>query len=324
MVRLKKALYILCIMMAICVCFIIYGLYISKYGLEVTHYTIHSDRITEPFRVAHLTDLHDSEFGMDNCKLISKVKEEKPDIILITGDLVNNKSGEDISVATTLISGLADVAPVYFSYGNQEKALENDYSVDIRKLFAEAGAEVLEREYKDIDIKGQKVRIGGIYGYCETERISQEVFLEEESEYLKKFQNTDNYKILLCHMPLCWVSSNSLYDWKVDCVLAGHVHGGQVRIPFVGGLWAPDQGWFPGEMCGLYTTSEEQYNSYKEKVLSWRNDPVYRFDYYEEHWLKQDYQENTLVLSRGLGNTDSIPRFNNIPEVVVVDYFAKN
>lgn len=304
------------------VCTIGFEIFISKYALTTTHYTIHSDRIDHPFRVIQLTDLHDSEFGKKNKRLISRVRRENPDIILITGDLVNNKKGEDTSIATTLISELKDIAPVYFSYGNQEVDLEENNHVNIRKLFMEAGAVVMDKDYQDITVKGQKIRLGGIYGYCIPACYASEIHEEDNSAFLKEFQNTELYTILMCHMPLCWIKFQSLYDWTVDCVLAGHTHGGQVRIPFVGGLWAPDQGWFPGEMCGVYTTEKEKWNNYMKDAERWTENENLDGSYYRDYLLKTEYKPSNLVLSRGLGNTDKIPRFNNIPEIVVVDFLS--
>ena len=320
---LKKIITVMLILVIFCVCFIGIELFVSKYSLTTTHYTISSNRIDHPFRVVQLTDLHDSEFGKDNSKLISRVRREDPDIILITGDLVNNKKGEDTSIATTLISGLVGIAPVYFSYGNQEIDLEENNQVDIRKLFTEVGAVVMDKDYQDIAVNGQKIRLGGTYGYCIPARYAKEIHEEDNSAYLKEFQDTERYTILLCHMPLCWIKSGSLYDWTVDCVFAGHTHGGQVRIPFVGGLWAPDQGWFPGEMCGVYTTEKEKWDNYLKDAEECIENEYFDGNYYKNYLLKTEYKPASLVLSRGLGNTDKIPRFNNIPEIVVVDFLSK-
>lgn len=304
-------------------CFIGYELFISKYGLEVTRYSIQSDRIDNSFRILQITDLHDAVFGKNNVKLVSKIKEEKADIILITGDLINNKFGEDTSIATDLIKNLSGIAPVYFSYGNQEKDLEKSYGTDITRLFTEAGATVLERDYQEITVNGQQIRLGGIYGYCLPDRYSQENNWEEDSSYLKEFQDTDLYTILMCHLPLCWLIDNSLYDWDVDCVFSGHDHGGQVRIPFVGGLWAPDQGLFPGKECGIFTTEKEKWEDYKEEVSGWLEKDSFDVSYYRDIFLNSEYKPSNLILSRGLGNTDYVPRFNNVPEIVVVDFLPE-
>lgn len=258
-------------------------LYISRACLSVTHYEITSDKIGSALRIVQLTDLHNSEFGPANEELIVQVSEQKPDFIVLTGDLLNSHES-DVTIAENMIRRLSEIAPVYASYGNHEKEYEENYAVDLTSVFEEAGAHVLEYTYEDIEVKGQKLRLGGLYGYCVP--ISTNESRKNEVTYLQDLVAEDVYTILLSHMPCCWILNDGISEWDVDCVFAGHDHGGQIRIPFVGGLYAPDQGWFPGRDCGLY------YSDDKEEVM---------------------------VLSRGLGSAGKIPRMNNIPEIVVVD-----
>ena len=233
----------------------------SSHTLTTTYYTLSSSTISF-LRIVQLTDLHNSEFGEGNARLVSAVRTQSPDLILLTGDLLNSNE-QRTDIATDLIAKLCDIAPVYFSNGNHEIEYEERYGVDIDELYREAGAVVLEKEYQDIT---------------------------EETAFLEEFQDTNLPKILMCHMPVCWMINGSLDDWDVDYVFAGHVHGGEVILPFIGGLYGPDLGWFPGKLEGLYSS---------------------------------ETGGKTLVLSRGLGTNESIPRFNNIPEVMVVDIQGK-
>lgn len=261
----------------------------SAHALTTTHYTLSSTTISS-LRIVQLTDLHNSEFGEDNARLVSTVRDQSPDLILLTGDLLNSDE-QRTDIATDLIAQLCDIAPVYFSNGNHELEYEERYGVDIDELYREAGAVVLEKEYQDITVKNQKIRLGGIYGYCLPGKYLETGEADpEETEFLEAFQDTDLPKILMCHMPVCWMINGSLDDWDVDYVFAGHLHGGEVILPFVGGLYGPDLGWFPGKLEGLYSSENG---------------------------------ENTLILSRGLGTNEIIPRFNNIPEVMVVDIQGK-
>lgn len=315
--RRKKIRKILGVLFVLLLCFSGFELWISKYGLVTTEYTIQTDEIAEPFRIVQLTDLHNSVFGENNSRLVEAVRVEEPDLILFTGDLVNSKSGPDTDIATELISSLCEIAPVYVSYGNQEKELEESYDIDLTAIYTEAGAIVLEKEYLDTEIKGTPVRIGGIYGYCQCRKYGMGDKWIGETSFLEEFEDTDRYTILMCHMPVSWVRSISLYDWNIDVVFSGHAHGGQVRIPFIGGLWAPDQGWFPGRECGIYETNEEEWQAFRVDMKEWADSKGYDIPSYADDAV---YEPSYLVLSRGLGNTDKLPRFNNVPEVVSVDF----
>ena len=261
----------------------------SSHTLTTTHYILSSSTISS-LRIVQLTDLHNSEFGEDNARLVSAVRDQSPDLILLTGDLLNSDE-QRTDIATNLIAKLCDIAPVYFSNGNHEIEYEERYGVDIDELYREAGAVVLEKEYQDITVKNQKIRLGGIYGYCLPGKYLETGEADpEETAFLEAFQDTDLPKILMCHMPVCWMINGSLDDWDVDYVFAGHVHGGEVILPFVGGLYGPDLGWFPGKLQGLYSSENG---------------------------------EKTLILSRGLGTSEIVPRINNIPEIVVIDIRGK-
>lgn len=153
------------------------SLYQSKYSLTCTLYQISSDKIETPVRIVQLTDLHNSEFGENNQELIDRVTAQFPDLILITGDLLNaDETRTDI--ATNLIFALCDIAPVYISLGNHEIEYHENFGKDIVELYQNSGAEVLECKYKDITINGQHLRLSGIYGYC----LSYKFLKAEESD----------------------------------------------------------------------------------------------------------------------------------------------
>lgn len=262
------------------------SLLLSAYGLTCTRYTLSSAKLPASVRVVQLTDLHNSVFGADNARLVRLVREQEPDLILITGDLLN-AAEEGTDIATDLISALVALAPVYVSLGNHELEHQRRWGTDIPALYTAAGATVLDRDYADVDINGAALRIGGIYGYCMPEKyLRSGEAKQDECAFLADFQGTERYTLLLCHMPYAWTQAGGLDAWDVDCVLAGHVHGGEVIFPLLGGAYGPDYGWFPGRLWGLYSSGDGA---------------------------------KTLVLSRGLGTTESVPRFNNIPEVVAAD-----
>ncbi len=258
----------------------------SRSTLTVSSYEIVAEKVAEPVRIVQLSDVHNCNFGENNSLLLEMVAAQEPDLILMTGDLIN-RHRQETSVAEALIKELCLLAPVYVSIGNHEERYEVKFDRELTPIFEASGATVLEKEYVDLEIRGQKIRLGGSSGYCLAAKYlkSGEAKLDE-CIFLSDFQDTDRYTILMCHIPITWMINGSLEEWDVDCVFAGHAHGGQVRLPGLGGIHVSDLGWFPGRLEGLF------YSEDGSKVL---------------------------VLSRGIGSGAPIPRLNNLPEIVVVD-----
>ena len=235
---------IICLVLSLLLVSGLLSITLSRTALTVSRYQLTASKLTGPIRIVQLTDLHNSEFGEDNERLAARVAEQEPDLILVTGDLLNENE-ERTDIAVTLIRKLAEIAPVYVSFGNHEVGHERRFGTDLRALYTQAGARVLNDDWVDLTLKDQELRIGGIYGYCLPSKYRES--RKSESAFLEEFQNTERTTLLLCHMPVCWIINGSLDGWDVDVVLSGHIHGGQVRLPLIGGLWAPDQGWFPGK-----------------------------------------------------------------------------
>ena len=277
---------ILCLVLSILLGTTAVSLVLSSKALTVSRYERIEPSLTRAVRIVLLTDLHNSEFGENNTMLIRRVREQEPDLILLLGDLLNQEEART-DIAEDLIRELSRIAPVYASYGNHEVKHEQTFGTDFHALYSEAGATVLEFDWQDVTVNGNQLRIGGVFGYCLPDFfVKTEEARERECAFLSSFQDTERMTILLCHMPVGWIQYGGLDSWDVDLILAGHAHGGQIRFPWIGGLYAPDQGWFPGKCAGLYDSSDG---------------------------------ERTLVLSRGLGNSQKLPRLNNIPEILVLD-----
>lgn len=274
-----KSIGIICLLL-----FLVYQYYRSKYKLQCSKYMIRTRKVQEKIRIVHLTDLHSNRFGEDNEKLVNMIREQSPDLVCCTGDMLNASGSSEVFL--NLVRKLSEEFPVYISMGNHEIAFEEKHGQDLNDSIHKAGGIVLDFDYKDISIKGTKIRIGGCYGYGFPGNCDIMPEDEGERKFLERFQKTEDCKILLSHAPYGWYRMDSLDYWDVDLVLAGHTHGGQIRLPFIGGLYAPDIGLLPGRENGLYYSQDEK---------------------------------KVLVLSRGLGSSEWVPRLNNVPEVVVVE-----
>lgn len=244
------------------------SIFISYYSLQIAGNKVNFNKINNDTQIVLLADLHDSSFGEGNKELISKVKEQKPDVIFTVGDMISDYI-EDYSYLDSLYEGLSQIAPVYSSLGNHE--LSHPESDEIKKILRKHST-LLDNEYTEVSINGTDMRIGGLMGYHPSK--------DDLNEYIRDFADTDKFTVLLSHCP-------EYYFWgvdevKIDLMLSGHTHGGQVILPFAGGVYAPEQGWWPEYDYGVF------------------------------------YEENaTLVITRGLGSSkQKVPRFNNPPEIL--------
>ena len=250
-------------------------------GLHVSKFTIKSGNLPEQFdgfKIAQVSDFHNEEFGSSK-KLLDKLRSAEPDIIAITGDLLDSYE-VNYDVALHFISEAQKIAPCYFVMGNHEGRLDGYES--FKKQIIDLGVIVLENTSCTIERGGEKITV---YGLLDPESLKGEEYGYGEMGILEKLLKEMNFKdegysILLSHRPECF---EYYVDYGYDLVLAGHAHGGQFRLPIIGAVYAPGQGFFPKYTAGVHTE-----------------------------------KDTTMVVSRGLGNSSIPLRFNNTPELVLI------
>ena len=249
-------------------------------ALEVNEYEIVSDRIPEAFsgfRIAQVSDLHNKDFGEGYGQLLTLLSQINPDIIVVTGDLIDSRE-TDLEVALEFAWQAGKIARVYYVSGNHEARVP-EYE-DLKTGLVKAGVVILENQKVQITRDGESLTLMGI-----DDPSFQEDYLFGDSESvarqaIENLQNeSDGYTILLSHRPELF----DLYvETEMDLVFSGHAHGGQFRLPFIGGLVAPNQGFFPKYDAGHF----------KE-------------------------ENTTMIVSRGVGNSIIPIRINNRPEIIV-------
>ena len=268
----KKRYYFCLLILAV----ILWG-FVENTLLFVTHITVTDEDLPagfQGFRIAQVSDLHNTRFGKDNHRLLAKLKETQPDLIAITGDLVDSRR-TDFDTALTFVREAAKIAPCYYVTGNHEARLP-EYP-RLEQQLQEAGATVLRDQTKVLERNGDSIILAGVQDPSFTGYTAF-------SEALARLAS-DSFTVLLSHRPDFF----DLYCRQgFDLVLSGHTHGGQFRIPFLGGLIAPGQGFFPEHDAGLFTEGE-----------------------------------TNLVISRGLGNSLFPFRLLNPPEIVLLTLQTK-
>jgi uncharacterized protein len=250
--------------------------------ITVTRMTLEPQQLPQGFdgfKIVHLSDLHDKTFGEEQHRLVSKVRAAKPDIIVFTGDLIDGRK-HDEKPALILMKELVKIAPVYYVIGNHEV-----YTGKISLLEEEMeklGMEFLRNSAASFQRNGDKIDILGIDDPIANTRQAYKrgSFVAGCMERALEQSSEDSFKILLSHRP----ELLSIYaEYNIDLIFTGHAHGGQVRLPFIGGLIAPEQGFFPKYTAG-----------------------------------KHGEGKLTMIISRGLGNSIVPQRIFNRPQVIVV------
>lgn len=250
-------------------------------ALELNTYTISSKElpnIFDGYRIAHVSDLHNAEIGDGNEKLLAMLQDDEPDIIAITGDMIDSRN-TNIEVALAFAEKAMKIAPCYYVTGNHEARVSE--WAELKAGLEAAGVVVLENERTEIELSGETITILGVddpsfhtdYLFGDSASVVGNTLAAISTE-------DDGFAVLLSHRPELF---DTYVEYGMNLVLSGHAHGGQFRLPFVGGLVAPNQGLFPKYDSGLYTDGS-----------------------------------TNMIVSRGIGNSLLPFRFNNRPEVILV------
>lgn len=277
----KKRKIVRIVVVAFFLAFVLWTIW-GNTALELNRYTVASSRLPEGFdgyRIAHVSDLHNTEMGKDNEKLLKMLQEAEPDMIAITGDLIDCRR-TDMEVALQFTAAAMEIAPCYYVAGNHEARISG-YE-ELKEQLKEQGVVVLEDMRIELEQEGETILLLGV-----NDPAFQNVYVYDEAEAVMKGKlqelssGGNEFTILLSHRPELF---ENYVDGNIDLVLSGHAHGGQFRLPFVGGVLVPDQGWFPEYDAGLFVE-----------------------------------ETTTMIISRGIGNSAFPFRFNNRPEVILIE-----
>mgnify|MGYP000687692801 CR=1 FL=1 len=245
--------------------------------LETTHYTYEAEQLgvdLDGYRIVQISDLHNAKFGKNNQKLVDRIRECAPDMIVLTGDLVDSNH-TNVDRAVQFVNEIVKICPVYYVTGNHEYWLDTSEYENLMDGVASAGVIILDNQVVEISRWDAKFRLVGLDDKSLADG-TLEALLSDEKELT----------VVLAHEPQYFARYAGT---GVDLVLSGHAHGGQFRLPFVGGIVAPDQGFLPE-----YTSGEYYMNG------------------------------TEMIVSRGLGNSVIPVRLFNYPQIVCVELVGKH
>ncbi|WXR60860.1 metallophosphoesterase [Peptostreptococcaceae bacterium AGR-M142] len=209
--------------------------------LKIVHYTLKKSKMKSDIKIVLLTDLHSCKYGENQKELIDSIYEQKPDIILLAGDIADNKIPHQNT--KLVLKSIGNKYPCFYVTGNHE-VWARDF-LDIKKLFRDNNINILEGNSKTLKFNGQIINIAGI----DDPYVGEQLFNKQLNDCGNNI--IDNaYNILITHRPER-IDDYLKYDF--DLITSGHAHGGQWRIPYIlNGLLAPNQGFFPKYAGGLY------------------------------------------------------------------------
>ncbi|MBR5544706.1 MAG: metallophosphoesterase [Clostridia bacterium] len=272
----KFKIFVLCLF-CVAIVFLGYNI-IQNQHFEVNKITIECETLPEDFqgyKIVQVSDLHNTEFGENNSALLSAIKEQSPDIIVVTGDIVDSRR-TNVQIARDFVNDASKVAPVYYVTGNHEARVKVEDEIDNVEL----NENVIVLHNKDVLIEKGESAIQ-LIGVDDPNYKAVKDSTEYMNKRLEKYCNNEYFKILLSHRPELF---EVYVENEMNVIFSGHAHGGQFRLPFIGGVIAPHQGLLPTYDAGLFYATNDA----------------------------------TMVISRGLGNSIIPLRINNPPELVVV------
>jgi predicted MPP superfamily phosphohydrolase len=254
----------------------------DNFKIDVTEYAIESVDLPknfDGFKIVHLSDLHNTEFGNDNEKLLKIIKEQKPDAVFVTGDTIDGFY-TNIRIPIELFKEILKICDVYFVVGNHESRVNINIYTEFIDTLTEIGVIVLKDSCALIEKGEEKIQVIGLNDASEYKADYNSDYTVKITETINNLDDESFFSILLSHHPELFPEYKNT---DIDLVFSGHAHGGQFRLPFIGGIIAPEQGLFPEFDAGVFNENN-----------------------------------TTMIVSRGLGNSIIPVRINNSPEVVVV------
>lgn len=268
---------------------------ISNHFLTVGRYSVKSDRLPPEFdgyRIVQLSDLHSAVFGRDNHTLIKKIRRLKPDLVVMTGDMVNS-TDENFDTFFSLAQTVAKEFDTYFIVGNHEQMLGERKTELFTQSLESLGVTVLDNRSVLLERNGSFIRLYGMWFHLrfyadrspDADAAVQYALTEENITDILGKNDRKTYSLLLTHNPVYF---DTYRAWGADLTLCGHMHGGMVRLPFAGGVYSPEKTFFPQYDAGLFTRDNQ-----------------------------------TMIVSRGLGNGNLGFRFLNCPELVSITLHAE-